>query len=285
MAGKIDLEIYNKIQNKLSNADLPTLKKVDKMLSKVKMNQNVQPKTKFELRRIIEDTIEEKGINCDLNFIDTSLITDMSYLFTSMKFNGDISKWNVSNVKNMSFMFKNSKFNGDISQWNVSNVENMYCMFDGSNFNRDINKWDVSNVKNMDGMFADSKFNQPLDKWHPDSCKNMDEMFAGSDFDNDLFYMFFTDYFTPFGECESAVGMFKDSKYSDTKTVSWHVQEGADIFKEDGVNIEANMDDIFVGCPVGDYYSEDDFIYQKYNRDDYYSKDDFIQPISDEYYY
>ena len=34
----------------------------------------VQPKTKDELKKIIEDTIEEQGLNCDLSFIDTSLI-------------------------------------------------------------------------------------------------------------------------------------------------------------------------------------------------------------------
>ena len=82
----------------------------------------VQPKTKDELKKIIEDTIEEQGLNCDLNFIDTSLIKDMSYLFEESKFNGDISKWNVFNVEYMEGMFKNSKFNTDISKWNVSKV-------------------------------------------------------------------------------------------------------------------------------------------------------------------
>ena len=65
----------------------------------------VQPKTKDELKDIIEDTIKEQGNNCDLNFIDTSKITDMSYLFYDTKFNGDISKWNVSSVENMRAMF------------------------------------------------------------------------------------------------------------------------------------------------------------------------------------
>ena len=83
----------------------------------------VQPKTKDELKKIIEETIKEQGNNCDLNFIDTSEITDMSYLFCVSKFNGDISKWDVSNVKDMRYMFCKSKFNGDISKWNVSNVK------------------------------------------------------------------------------------------------------------------------------------------------------------------
>ena len=92
----------------------------------------VQPKTKAELAKIIKKTIKEKGDKCDLNFIDTSKITDMSYLFEESDFNGDISKWNVSNVEDMNFMFGKSNFSGDISKWNVSNVKNMSNMFVGS---------------------------------------------------------------------------------------------------------------------------------------------------------
>ena len=89
----------------------------------------IQPKTKDELKKIIEDTIKEQGYNCDLNFIDTSLIKDMARLFSGSKFNGDISKWDVSNVKDMRFIFFESKFNDDISKWNVSNVRDMRYMF------------------------------------------------------------------------------------------------------------------------------------------------------------
>ena len=64
-----------------------------------------QPKTKEELEQIVNNRIEKEGPNCDLNDIDTSLITDMSYLFYESEFDGDISNWNVSNVKNMAYMF------------------------------------------------------------------------------------------------------------------------------------------------------------------------------------
>jgi len=55
------------------------------------------------------------GFNCDLNWIDTSKVTNMDSLFMGSEFNGDISMWNVSNVTNMDRMFMDSKFNGDIS--------------------------------------------------------------------------------------------------------------------------------------------------------------------------
>ena len=102
-----------------------SLKERRNRLCEKRDSYTVQPKNKEELEQIIKDTIKEKGNNCDLNFIDTSLITDMSYLFANSKFNGDISEWDVSNVEDMTDMFRNSNFNGDISKWNVSNVEDM----------------------------------------------------------------------------------------------------------------------------------------------------------------
>jgi surface protein len=93
------------------------------------LNVRVQPKTTYDLQKIIRETIEIQGFNCDLNFIDVSNIEDMSSLFHESEFNGDISKWDVSNVTDMYAMFSGSKFNGDISKWNVSKVTNMRHMF------------------------------------------------------------------------------------------------------------------------------------------------------------
>ena len=118
-----------------------------------KIAYNYHPKTRDELKDIIDQRIESEGNKCDLNDIDTSNIIDMSDLFEYSDFNGDISKWNVSNVKTMYGMFYKSEFNGNIYKWNVSNVKNMECMFMKSNFNSDISNWDVSNVKSMHEMF------------------------------------------------------------------------------------------------------------------------------------
>ena len=79
-----------------------------------------QPTTKDELIEIIRDRIRKEGYDCDLNDIDTSLITDMSYLFGQSPFNGDISKWDVSNVKYTHGMFGQSSFNRDISKWKIN---------------------------------------------------------------------------------------------------------------------------------------------------------------------
>ena len=136
---------------------------------------------------MIKDRIKKEGNECDLNDIDTSLITDMSSVFLhNPTFNGDISKWDVSKVTNMRAMFADSKFNGDISEWDVSGVENMRAMFAESEFNGDISRWDVSNVKDMYKMFADSKFNNDISKWNVSNVKDVDNMFADSKFNKNI---------------------------------------------------------------------------------------------------
>ena len=86
----------------------------------VKHREMIVVKNKRELKELINQRIEERGPNCDLNDIDVSNVIDMSFLFYNTDFNGDISQWDVSNVVDMSGMFAWSKFNGDISNWNVS---------------------------------------------------------------------------------------------------------------------------------------------------------------------
>ena len=112
-----------------------------------------QPKTKKELDGMISSRIEKEGPECDLNDIDVSQITDMSWLFYKSNFNGDISKWNTSNVKDMSAMFSRSDFNGDISEWNVSNCKSMQRMFQYSHFNQDISEWNIDKDCDVKEMF------------------------------------------------------------------------------------------------------------------------------------
>ena len=88
-----------------------------------------QPKSRSELEMIISSAFKRKQY--DLNFIDTSKITDMSKLFKSVKHNFDVSSWDVSNVKDMSNMFSSCyKFTGKgLENWNVSNVTNIISNF------------------------------------------------------------------------------------------------------------------------------------------------------------
>ncbi|WP_077246954.1 BspA family leucine-rich repeat surface protein [Helicobacter pullorum] len=136
-----------------------------------------KPKTKEELQKLVND------LSINLGDIDTSKITDMSWLFHNTPrtdFSG-IEKWDVSNVENMESMFEGAaSFNADISKWDVSNVEDMGGMFaEATSFNADISKWNVSNVRDMACMFAyATSFNQPIGEWNVSNVRDMAAMFS-----------------------------------------------------------------------------------------------------------
>ena len=83
-------------------------------------NYNYHPKTNGELQKLVDKLIKERGNDADLNDIDTSEITDMSFMFENSKFtgeNGDISNWDVSNVKTMTAMFYKSPLEKNPPKW------------------------------------------------------------------------------------------------------------------------------------------------------------------------
>jgi len=115
-----------------------------KINSKSKVNQyKYHPQNKKELDELISKLTKERGIDADLNDIDTSKITDMKYLFIN-----------------------HPRLHVDISGWDVSNVTDMGCMFLGSDIDCDLNNWDIRNVENMKDMFAHSALEKNLPKWY-----------------------------------------------------------------------------------------------------------------------
>ncbi|MBQ8023151.1 MAG: DUF285 domain-containing protein [Succinivibrio sp.] len=158
-----------------------------------------QPIDKAELRKLI------KNKKVQLDRIDTSKITDMSYLFAKCDYISNdseyirvkrtcrkdevrkdykgIEKWNVSSVVNMqSMFFEADSFNEPIDAWDVSNVQNMKGMFyELKNFNQPLNSWNVSNVRTMAYMFfGASAFNQDISAWNVSKVENMSSMFFGA---------------------------------------------------------------------------------------------------------
>ena len=142
------------------------------------MKNKIIAKDKEHLKLIIKEEMQLHGNECNLNHIDTSLLTDMSSLFNHSKFNGGISIWNVSNVTNMDRMFYGSAFNGDISGWDVSSVTDISQLFFLSQFNQDISHWNTSKVTNMNFMFAYSQFNKDISSWNISNVKNMHGIFT-----------------------------------------------------------------------------------------------------------
>ena len=120
-----------------------------------------------------------------INTWNTTLITDMSYLFCGwgeswnngdsmsslgcgsayQSFNDDIGSWQTGAVTTMFNMFTHAwAFNQDISAWQTGAVTTMAYMFhQARSFNQDISPWDIGAVTTMASMFrnADS-MNQQL---------------------------------------------------------------------------------------------------------------------------
>ena len=183
--------------------------------------KRIKVKDRDELLCQIKRGIFMRGLGANLNYIDTSEITDMSELIMDMScdiklgivgtiftlwqitltiykkyilrkdidvfvISPDISNWDVSNVKYMAGMFKNTKFNGDISRWNTVGAIKMDCMFRRSLFNQEIVEWNVENVRDMCDMFSGSKFNGDISKWNVSNVRDMTYMFESSQFNQDI---------------------------------------------------------------------------------------------------
>ena len=135
-----------------------------------------RPTTKDELNYAITSCISNvpSGVQCcaaspycnagpgtasftdDIGDWDTSLITDMSFLFLNeASFNADISRWNTSQVTHMGYMFNGAPaFNQAIGTWDTSKVTNIYYMFEAAAaFNQALGSWNTSKVTSTNGMF------------------------------------------------------------------------------------------------------------------------------------
>jgi surface protein len=160
----------------------------------------IRPETKRELITLIFHELERQGTDADLNFIDTSLITNMTYLFHQFYIrNIKIDEWDVSNVTDMEGMFLGcSGLNCDLSKWDVSNVTKMDSMFSGChNFEGiGLDFWNVSNVQNLDNTFYECfKLNCSLSEWGPQvsNVRSLNNTFEGCTiFNGDLSSWFIT---------------------------------------------------------------------------------------------
>ncbi|ANN64644.1 lipoprotein [Brachyspira hyodysenteriae] len=200
-----------------------------------------KPATKEELKNLVfTDTVK-------LSDVDTSLITDMSYLFYkserkdfegiedwdtshvedmsfmffwAIEFNRTLNSWNVSNVRNMSGMFQAAmKFNQPLYKWNTSNVKTMSFMFNyAKSFNQNINNWNVSKVEDLSYMFCECEvFNQPLNDWDVSNVKTMEGTFRRAYKFNQALYKWDT------SNVENMHEMFVQCKAFNQPLNSWNV--------------------------------------------------------------
>lgn len=146
---------------------------------------------------------EFNPIYIDTSKLDTSRVTDMSYMFyeSSNLKNLDVSNWNTSKVKNMSSMF--AKASGltslDVSRWDTSNVRNMLSMFrDASSLTSlDVSRWNTSQVTTTAYMFQNLRGLTTLDigRWDFRNIRSSGAMIADNSLIKITLPMSFTDHF------------------------------------------------------------------------------------------
>ena len=90
----------------------------------------------------------------ELPQLDTSNVTNMSYMFYNCYYLTTIPQLNTSNVTNMSRMFYSCYGLTTIPQLDTSNVTNMSDMFNSCNKLTTIPQLNTSNVANMSDMFS-----------------------------------------------------------------------------------------------------------------------------------
>ena len=249
----------NAITEKIINYDKNTILSYDEKEFMLSLAPGTYLTNDEDIKPLVRNYIKIFGYDCDLNWIDTSNVTDMSYLFDEMRsFTGNVSEWDVSNVTDMGNMFGSTNFNGDLSKWDVSNVTNMDSMFEFSLFNGDISNWDVSNVTDMSYMFMESQFNGDISKWNVSNVEEMTYMFYKSQFNGDISNW-------DVSNVINMKRMFMGSEFNNDIT-KWDVSNVADMafmfdktpFNNDisnwNINSKCKTNNMFKSCPIKNEY-------------------------------
>lgn len=158
-----DILVPNQLAGKPTKIDLSkniaTKNLGDKGITSITFSNKNGGKVKAINNRILFQHLDSL-INFDGSGLDTSGISDMSYMFSDcVKLRSVIGleEWDTSKVKKMNQLFNlcSSLEQVDLSHFNTSSVDDLYAMFYGCSRLKsvDVSNWDTSKVENMSRMF------------------------------------------------------------------------------------------------------------------------------------
>ena len=108
-----DFNSTSKLKKPINAHDIIFKYRLNEIVQKILNNPTLSPKDKSfiltlparsyqtndnEIAQLVKKCIKFFGNNCNLNWIDTSEVTDMHDLFLETEFNGDVSNWDVSKI-------------------------------------------------------------------------------------------------------------------------------------------------------------------------------------------
>lgn len=174
----------------------------------------------------------------NLNYLDTSNVTDMSYMFANCESleNIDFNVLNTSKVTNMRNLFESCKNAKKInmSGVNTQNVRNMAVMFGGcfSLENLDLSSFNTSNVTDMSIMFSATKVLMDLSKFDTKNVTDMSSMFS--------------EYQGTYLDLTS----FNTKKVTDFHNMFYDARDLKHIIVDSGWNVsnQADVDNMFYSC-------------------------------------
>ena len=172
-----------------------------------------------------------KGTELDISHFDTSNVTDMMYMFNQCQAltSLNVTNWNTSKVTGMASMFQScrSLTTLDTSHFDTSNVTDMSYMFNQCRAltSLDTTNWNTSSVTRMNYMFNDCQVLTSLNviNWNTSNVTNMGSMFADCESLTTLDVSHFdtsnvTDMRSMFSGCQSLTAL--DVSHLDTKNVT-----------------------------------------------------------------
>ena len=101
--------VPKRIKLTLKPRDVKGNRRITMAYLSTKVNLPKHVATNDNIRQLVDDEIKRLGWEADLQFIDTSEVTNMRELFANTCFCGDVSKWDVSKVEDMTGMFRNCR--------------------------------------------------------------------------------------------------------------------------------------------------------------------------------
>ena len=188
------------VKNNKINCKIIINKKEYNLISHLEKKESNSNNNVLEIKlKIIKPLINMKEMfsNCeslisfDDNYLNTSNVTDISYMFYechNLSELSDISKWDTSKITDMSNLFKGCQLLiniPDISKWDTSKVNDMSSMFgECSSLLKlpDISKWNIKNVTDVSSMFegcSSLSYFPDISIWNTSNINYMSDMFKG----------------------------------------------------------------------------------------------------------